>query len=231
MQQGRYNNYHNTKRQLVGYQPGLAAPAWKTNQQARKTSGTQAQQGSKILLSRLPPDVSQDEVEVRVDPRSEFWFSSPWTRKQTLFVKTVGPVKEAFIVYNNQANSKGMAIITFQRSEDAMVARKKYNGKIIDGRRPIKIEIIKDEDEVVKPAPAPPTLLDRIGLSVPATTTTTTPKAPAATTKPVKKAQVVNSNKNALKPRRQKKGPKRLKKTPLTAAELDAEMEEYRAHA
>ena len=86
-------------------------------------------------MSRLPPDVSQDEVEVRVDPRSEFSFSSPWTRKQTLFVKTVGPVKEAFIVYNNQANSKGMAIITFQRSEDAMVARKKYNGKIIDGSK------------------------------------------------------------------------------------------------
>ena len=48
--------------------------------------------------------------------------------------------------------------------------------------RPIKIEIIKDEDEVVKPAPAPPTLLDRIGVSVPTTATTITPKAPAPTT-------------------------------------------------
>ena len=55
------------------------------------------------------------------------------TRAQALFVKTVGPVKEAFVVYNNQANSKGMAVVTFQRSEDAMVARKKFNGKIIDG--------------------------------------------------------------------------------------------------
>ncbi len=50
-------------------------------------------------------------------------------------MKTVGPVKEAFVVYNNQANSKGMAVVSFQRSEDAMVARKKFNGKIIDGSK------------------------------------------------------------------------------------------------
>ena len=53
---------------------------------------------------------------------------------QTLFTKTVGPVKEVFIVFNSQARSKGMAVVTFQRAGDAAVARTKYNGKIVDGR-------------------------------------------------------------------------------------------------
>lgn len=65
MQQGRYNNYHGSKRQLVGQQPGLAPPAWKVNQQARKVAAAQAPPGSKILLSRLPTDVGEEEVEVR----------------------------------------------------------------------------------------------------------------------------------------------------------------------
>lgn len=53
---------------------------------------------------------------------------------QQLFSKTVGPVKDAFIVYNSQARSKGMAVVSFQRSADAALARAKYNGKIVDGR-------------------------------------------------------------------------------------------------
>ena len=57
----------------------------------------------------------------------------PLIRIQALFTKTVGPVKESFIVYNNQGNSKGMAVVYFARKEDAMIARAKYNGKIIDG--------------------------------------------------------------------------------------------------
>jgi THO complex subunit 4 len=38
-----------------------------------------------------------------------------------------------FIIYNNQARSKGMALVTFHRPVDAGVARSKYNGKVIDG--------------------------------------------------------------------------------------------------
>ena len=66
MQQSRYSYYHNQKRQLIGHQPGVAAPAWKVNQQARRAPGSQVLPGSKILLSRLPVDVGEDEVEVRI---------------------------------------------------------------------------------------------------------------------------------------------------------------------
>jgi THO complex subunit 4 len=46
----------------------------------------------------------------------------------------VGPLKESFLVYNSQGNSKGMAVVTFQRPGDALAAQAKYDGKIVDGR-------------------------------------------------------------------------------------------------
>jgi THO complex subunit 4 len=61
---GRFNNFHGPKRQLVGNHTQVQ-PAWKPN-----AAGRQAQQqvelasGSKILLSRLPTDVGEKEVEV-----------------------------------------------------------------------------------------------------------------------------------------------------------------------
>jgi THO complex subunit 4 len=54
---------------------------------------------------------------------------------QELFKRTVGPIKELFIIYNNQARSKGMGVVTFQRTTDAVLARSKYNGKVIDGSK------------------------------------------------------------------------------------------------
>lgn len=61
----RLNAYHHTKQGILGNQAGRAAPAWKVNQQERRTSTAQAAPGSKILLSRLPNDVGEDEVQVR----------------------------------------------------------------------------------------------------------------------------------------------------------------------
>lgn len=60
---GRANSYHNTKRQLLGSQAGRPAPAWRTNQETMRNKAA-TEQGSKILLSRLPADVSDEEVEV-----------------------------------------------------------------------------------------------------------------------------------------------------------------------
>ena len=37
-------------------------------------------------------------------------------------------------MYNSQGKSKGMAVVWFQRPGDALVARAKYDGKIVDGR-------------------------------------------------------------------------------------------------
>lgn len=46
----------------------------------------------------------------------------------------MGPLRESFLVYNSQGKSKGMAVVVFQRPGDAVVARQKFDGKIVDGR-------------------------------------------------------------------------------------------------
>ncbi|KAI0346681.1 hypothetical protein BDW22DRAFT_1352844 [Trametopsis cervina] len=219
-------NFHGQKKQLLNQQAGKAPPAWKQQQQQR---GVKARLNSKILLSELPMDVTPDEVV-------------------TLFDKTVGPVKEdaTFIIHNNKGGSRGMAIVTFQREGDAYAARAKYNGKLIDGRKPIKIEIIKDEDAPTQ-APTgaahaapqqPQSLLQRLGGIAP-----TNGKAPTLPPIQAKRqaqavAKIAQAAPAALQPRthvagsrklRQKKGAKRVKKGPMTVAQLDAEMEAYKA--
>lgn len=67
----RLNSYHGPKRQLLGNHAGHAAPAWRNvhelpGQTAAlgKNRHNVQEQGSKILLSRLPVDVGEKEVEV-----------------------------------------------------------------------------------------------------------------------------------------------------------------------
>ncbi|KZT69958.1 hypothetical protein DAEQUDRAFT_233516 [Daedalea quercina L-15889] len=243
----RLHTYHSSKKQLLGNQV-RAPPAWRNapgSLPIGKKAGlaTAVTKGSKILLSQLPIDVAENEVEI-------------------LFAKTVGPVKDTFIVYNSQGNSKGMAVVTFARPGDAAVARQKYNGKIVDGSestngdacsgRPIKIETIRDDDETPSSAPVPGqkplSLLDRI-----AGAPQSAPKAPAAQRIPAKgptQPKVTKATPNALKTTaaqrpifaanakarlRTKKGPKRIQKQQqrkvVTAEQLDQEMEDYRASA
>ncbi|TDL22807.1 hypothetical protein BD410DRAFT_898031 [Rickenella mellea] len=268
---GRINSYHGPKRNLVGNTAGRAAPAWKASHNpyagvARQApnghappakgvgrhsgaaaAAALADPGSKILISNLPHDVSETEVA-------------------DLMKKTLGPIKDSFIVYNSDRGSKGMAIVHFQRSADAVRAREMYHGKIIDRRKPIKIEIIVDSDtpkpvpQAAPQAPRPKSLFDRIGAAPTSTSTaakshpgpSTVASHPAAHPGPRRArpphqftahtassglgASAGGARPQAARPVgagaphrvRMKKGPRRVKKT---AAQLDAEMEEYRAVA
>ena len=70
----RLHTYHSSKKQLLGNQTH-APPAWRTAPGATKKAvgGPAAQtKGSKILLSQLPMDVAENEVEVRVESSSPF---------------------------------------------------------------------------------------------------------------------------------------------------------------
>ncbi|KAI9458676.1 hypothetical protein BJY52DRAFT_1268950 [Lactarius psammicola] len=215
----RLNAYHGTKRQLTGTSAGQVAPAWRTANGVATVNGSTSplskralQRGSKILLSNLPMDVAETEIE-------------------ELFKRTVGPIKEMFIIYNNQGRSKGMAVVTFQRATDAVSARSKYDGKVIDGKHKLKIELVTDSDEPLPEAvkEQQPSLLSRIsGLHTrPASDPTPVNEHSAPPPqRPVKKhtfSIVVSAPK-----KRTKKGPKRVKKS---IAQLDQEMEDYRASA
>ncbi|TEB34360.1 hypothetical protein FA13DRAFT_1753875 [Coprinellus micaceus] len=205
---GRFNNFHGPKRQACG-QPH-AGPA-----------GVELASGSKILLSRLPTDVGEKEVE-------------------ELFRKTVGPVKECFLIYNSQGNSKGMAVVAFARATDAASAKTKYHGKIVDGRKPLKIEIVLDEIPPAAPSSGPLSLLQR--LSGPTAAQPAPPVVPASQKVPPKGPAKKLPPSTAplaprvapaapVRPRKVKKGPKRLQKKPVTAADLDQEMDEYQKQA
>lgn len=162
---------------------------------------------------------------------------------EELFRKTVGPLKDSFIVYNSQGKSKGMAIISFQKPGDAAVARSKYDGKFVDGRRPIKIEIISEDLPPASVASTTPSLFDRIAGMKPIVNGTTPPTANGIKS-PVQNhalprqvtaaASIVAGLPVPASPRRRlKKGPRRLKKQVASKSieQLDQEMEDYRAAA
>ncbi|KAF6745400.1 hypothetical protein DFP72DRAFT_51299 [Ephemerocybe angulata] len=233
----RFNNFHGPKRQLVGHQ---VQPAWKPNAAAANRQAEAS--GSKIFLSQLPTDVGEKDVE-------------------ELFRKTVGPVKDCFLIFNSQGNSKGMAVVSFAKTTDAASAKAKYHGKIVDGRKPLKIEIVTDEVPSAtaggaQPAASQPlTLLQRLG-GLAAVTSPAPTAGPAPQARPLNHLLPTGAPRNhilvpktrvpgrpfvpvpvsmpVMAPRRRttvKKGPKRLQKKPLSAAELDQEMEEYRKDA
>ncbi|KAL1946207.1 hypothetical protein VTO73DRAFT_15334 [Trametes versicolor] len=228
-QSSRLNTYHTPKQRILGNPSAHPAPAWRPNARAANTDP-----GSKILLSRLPLDVEENEVE-------------------TLFTRTVGPVKEVLMVYNSQGNSRGMAVVTFARAADASVARGKYNGKIVDGRRPIRIEIVIDDEEVHRIPPPPatgaPSLLERLG--PPKVFQPAALPHPRQHIAPAKGAPQLPQQQQPPPPTgphnvkgklRAKKGPRRLNKQrqaqpakqppkKKTAEELDKEMEDYKARA
>jgi len=214
--------------------PRVVPPAWRDatrNANPPEFLRLASDTGSRALVSHLPPDVTELEIA-------------------ELFQETVGPLKDAFLVYNNAGRSKGMAVVSFERPQDASRARQMYNHKIIDQRRPIRIELIIDNDRpsfpppsaaavlVAAPIPQVLSLKDRIG---PLASTPAAPKqfnfSPNFNSRPTPHVkshvhipvQARANNAPARGPRqRLKKGPKRTSKSKM---QLDNEMEEYRAGA
>lgn len=80
-------------------------------------------------------DVGENEVEVSASVSVCLLREVLIYLWKDLFKRTVGPMKDLFIIYNSQGRSKGMAVVTFQRPGDALVARMKYNQKIVDGSK------------------------------------------------------------------------------------------------
>lgn len=82
-------------------------------------------EGSKIIVSNLPSDVTEAQIK-------------------DLFSKSIGPTRRCFLSYGPNGQSKGIATVIFQRKADASRAYKEYEGKLIDGNRKMKIEIVFD---------------------------------------------------------------------------------------
>ncbi|KZT69177.1 hypothetical protein DAEQUDRAFT_670004 [Daedalea quercina L-15889] len=151
-----------------------------------KATPTSQQPADKIIVSNLPTDVNEAQIK-------------------ELFHTTVGPVRNVQLNYDAQGRSKGIAAVHFQKLSDGTKAFQQYNNRLIDGKRPMKIEIIVDPS---RPAP-PASLAARVA------------PAPAA-------AQTDGARTGRV--RRGRGGGRRKNERPnKSVADLDAEMEDYTA--
>ncbi|KAH7344433.1 hypothetical protein B0J17DRAFT_712114 [Rhizoctonia solani] len=174
-----------------------AVPDSKRNQAPGSTAAAPGQSvAQKIMVSGLPADVNEEQIK-------------------ELFQSTVGSLSSVQLNFDSQGRSKGTATVIFQRKGDANKAYAQYNNRLIDGKRPMKIEIVMDPTKV-----PPPSLASRVAPAPEA-------KQPAAKAA-ASGAAAAKPGKPAGRGRgRRRKANERPAKS---AADLDAEMEVYKAN-
>ncbi|EWZ31940.1 hypothetical protein FOCG_14680 [Fusarium oxysporum f. sp. radicis-lycopersici 26381] len=152
---------------------------------------------SKIIVSNLPKDVSEQQIK-------------------EYFIQSVGPIKRVELSYGPNSQSRGIANVTFHKSDGASKAFQKLNGLLVDNR-PIKIEIVVGAAQADKVIPTVKTLAER----------TTQPKAQpksAAADKHNAGAAKGAAAKGAAGKKRRGRNSRPAKKT---QEELDSEMADY----
>ncbi|KAJ8518840.1 hypothetical protein ONZ45_g4138 [Pleurotus djamor] len=170
------------------------APASKAAAAATVAPAAQPQISDRIMVSNLPQDVNEAQVK-------------------ELFHSTVGPLRDVQLYFDHAGRSKGMAQVHFQRKGDGNKAYTQYNNRLIDGKRPMKIEIVVDPSRPAAPRP----LAARVAPAPAAVATTSAAAQPAA---------------GARRPRgirrgRGRGGARKNERPAKSAADLDAEMEDY----
>ncbi|KAJ7828336.1 hypothetical protein B0H13DRAFT_1656333 [Mycena leptocephala] len=101
-----------------------------TNPAARRTTRIQGKgnkpvkKSAKIIVSNLPPDLTNEQVK-------------------ELFHPTVGPVHDVTLSVRALRGSV-VATVTFVNEGDGDRAFRRYNNRLIDGKRPLKIETKTD---------------------------------------------------------------------------------------
>ncbi|KAJ7927459.1 hypothetical protein B0H13DRAFT_1970453 [Mycena leptocephala] len=138
----RTNSHRGKARAQVLGTPGLS-PAARARAKAvipvKAAAAPTSTPAEKIIVSNLPQDVNEAQVK-------------------ELFHTTVGPLREVTLHYDAAGRSKGVATVLFSKKGDGNRAFQQYNNRLIDGRRPMKIEIVVDPS---RPAP-PATLASRV---------------------------------------------------------------------
>ncbi|KAI0322929.1 hypothetical protein OF83DRAFT_1091387 [Amylostereum chailletii] len=195
----RGNGRRNTARTQV-----LGTPVVSPTGRARAAASVQAviskpvaSAAVKIVVSNLPQDVNEAQIK-------------------ELFQQTVGPLREVALNYDANGRSKGVATVTFHRRGDGDKAWKQYNGRLIDGKRAMKIEVIVDPSQV-----PPPPLAARVAPP---------PADPPAATNGTQATRRPGGGRGRGGRRGGGAGPGRKAERPAkTAEDLDAEMEDYTA--
>ncbi|KAI1188369.1 hypothetical protein F5B17DRAFT_271323 [Nemania serpens] len=176
--------------QKTSRQPRNAA----TKQAPAKAAGNHGE--SKVVVSNLPKDVNELQIK-------------------EYFTTSVGPIKRVELSYGPNSVSRGIATVTFHKSDGASKAFNVLNGILVDNR-PIKIEIVVSAAKAAEIIPTPKTLTERV----------TQPKAqPKSAANDKKKDAGKAAGAGA---RGRKKRPVRSSRpAKKTAEELDSEMADY----
>ncbi|CAE6477909.1 unnamed protein product [Rhizoctonia solani] len=247
-----YRAYSRSQR-IIGPSAGRVPPAWRYQRprapqlmhesELVNLGGGYArlpqQEGSKIYISHLPPDV--DDLDVN-----------------QLLTETIGPVIYAFVVYDVRGMTKMAAVASFVDPAHAAKAVELYNGKVIDGKEGIRVEQIGMNPKLRIGAPMSPggnntpagqgarSLIDRVAQAPKPTrsllnrvSAQPTPPLPAHVKSLPARIQPAQPNGNGAingythpppRPKRVKKGPKRLQKF-TQLQQLEQEMDQYRNSA
>ncbi|KAJ4269611.1 RNA-binding RNA annealing protein [Fusarium torreyae] len=197
----------NNPRRSTG-RPAAAAPVGGIQKNTKPARGagakpapakaTPTNSDSKIIVSNLPKDVSEQQIK-------------------EYFIQSVGPIKRVELSYGPNSQSRGIANVTFHKSDGASKAFQKLNGLLVDNR-PIKIEIVVGAAQADKVIPTVKTLAER----------TTQPKAQpksAAADKHNAGAAKGGAAKGAAG--KQKRRGRNSRPAKKTQEELDSEMADY----
>ncbi|KAL8133365.1 hypothetical protein AgCh_008726 [Apium graveolens] len=99
------------------------------------------QTGTKILLSNLDYEVSDDDIKACFDYSYLILsYIFPIDFVQDLF-SVVGDVKKISVQYDNSGRSKGTAEVVYSQWKDAEAAVKRYNNIQLDGK-PMEVKIV-----------------------------------------------------------------------------------------
>ncbi|KAF4977367.1 hypothetical protein FZEAL_6095, partial [Fusarium zealandicum] len=159
---------------------------------------TAANSDSKIIVSNLPKDVSEQQIK-------------------EYFIQSVGPIKRVEISYGPNSQSRGIANVTFHKSDGASKAFQKLNGLLVDNR-PIKIEIVVGAAQADKVIPTAKSLAER----------TSQPKVQPKSAAAAKHNTGVAKGGAATGPAANKKRRARnARPAKKTAEELDSDMADY----
>ncbi|KAI8449097.1 hypothetical protein BY996DRAFT_8410869 [Phakopsora pachyrhizi] len=153
----------------------------------------------------LPPQMGQGSKIIVFNLPSDVTKSQIWE----LFLTTVGPVNRVGLSYDNRGVSKGTAQVEFKQNNDATKTFQQYNKRLIDQNCPMKVEIVVDPARI-----PPPPISNKVAPA---------PKAanPASTGANGQAANRGSCQGGNLGKGRGNRQPQK------TAADLDAEMEDY----
>jgi len=201
---GRGRTRRGGRRTVQTGRPAVVAPVGGIKKNTRQTRGVKpiptgpagGNGEGRILVSGFPKDINEPMIK-------------------EYFAKTIGPVKRVELSYGPTGGSRGIANITFMRSDSATKAVESCNGIPVDGK-PIKVELLVDASRA-KAIPPPKGLSERI------THPKVQPKSAASTKTPGTSAARGKGTRGG----RGGRGAKSGRPAKKTAEELDSEMVDY----